>query len=447
MLLDGRYSYPAPQRGLHNIEKQHNFEDHYRRELRFVRGPPPPELYPQAAPYDDAPPMPPPPYNGPFINNPDTIMPDYDPNASYRPANNDRQQQSPPIPPPQTYYVPPAPRQQPQSIHQGYYPLNQETPIPQLTHQDQPYFVKQNHQQQQQQLTFQTFPPQQDQQQQMQQSHQQQIASNTFPRQPPQMQHKQQQQPPLDNASSSTSVSLLNTVQEITTTHVPNNNNQFKQSSSEIPYQPLKLSSSTSSIPSDPSLLSQQTSKNYSNPSPFTQQPNNIVNKNPISNNDIPQQPQQQRHQPTIGIFNQSIGKNDIIPSYDVRNSYRQHLPHLCENSIIPHSDIDNDRHSHHHSASAASRKKNIASGQGREREGRRQSPGRSSKKSNPLASIPLNIPRELNLRDSTSYAPLGCEEDKHWLSELQCYVRSHLVEVFGASDKDIAAPVSVFEN
>jgi hypothetical protein len=37
---------------------------------------------------------------------------------------------------------------------------------------------------------------------------------------------------------------------------------------------------------------------------------------------------------------------------------------------------------------------------------------------------------------------PLGLEEDKFWLSELQCYLRSNFAEVFAATEEDIAAPM-----
>jgi len=34
---------------------------------------------------------------------------------------------------------------------------------------------------------------------------------------------------------------------------------------------------------------------------------------------------------------------------------------------------------------------------------------------------------------------PLGLEDDKYWLSELQVYLRSHFAEAFGATEEDIA--------
>lgn len=37
---------------------------------------------------------------------------------------------------------------------------------------------------------------------------------------------------------------------------------------------------------------------------------------------------------------------------------------------------------------------------------------------------------------------PLGLEDDKYWLSELQVYLRSHFAEAFGATEEDIAAPM-----
>jgi hypothetical protein len=37
---------------------------------------------------------------------------------------------------------------------------------------------------------------------------------------------------------------------------------------------------------------------------------------------------------------------------------------------------------------------------------------------------------------------PLGVEDDKYWLSELQVYLRDHFAEAFGATEEDIAAPM-----
>ena len=37
---------------------------------------------------------------------------------------------------------------------------------------------------------------------------------------------------------------------------------------------------------------------------------------------------------------------------------------------------------------------------------------------------------------------PLGLEDDKYWLSELQVYLRSNFAEAFGATEEDIAAPM-----
>lgn len=37
---------------------------------------------------------------------------------------------------------------------------------------------------------------------------------------------------------------------------------------------------------------------------------------------------------------------------------------------------------------------------------------------------------------------PLGLEDDKYWLSELQVFLRSNFAEAFGATEEDIAAPM-----
>lgn len=37
---------------------------------------------------------------------------------------------------------------------------------------------------------------------------------------------------------------------------------------------------------------------------------------------------------------------------------------------------------------------------------------------------------------------PLGLEDDKYWLSELQVFLRAHFAEAFGATEEDIAAPM-----
>lgn len=39
-------------------------------------------------------------------------------------------------------------------------------------------------------------------------------------------------------------------------------------------------------------------------------------------------------------------------------------------------------------------------------------------------------------------HAALGLDEDKYWLSELQCFLRSQFAEAFGASERDIVAPM-----
>jgi hypothetical protein len=37
---------------------------------------------------------------------------------------------------------------------------------------------------------------------------------------------------------------------------------------------------------------------------------------------------------------------------------------------------------------------------------------------------------------------PLGLDDDKYWLSELQVYLRANFAEAFGATEEDIAAPM-----
>ena len=41
-----------------------------------------------------------------------------------------------------------------------------------------------------------------------------------------------------------------------------------------------------------------------------------------------------------------------------------------------------------------------------------------------------------------TGCVPLGVEDDKYWLSELQVYLRANFAEAFGATEDDIAAPM-----
>ncbi|KAL3907331.1 MAG: hypothetical protein SGILL_008921, partial [Bacillariaceae sp.] len=49
----------------------------------------------------------------------------------------------------------------------------------------------------------------------------------------------------------------------------------------------------------------------------------------------------------------------------------------------------------------------------------------------------------DLNLEKwYTGSVPLGVEDDKYWLSELQVYLRSSFAECFGATEEDIAAPM-----
>jgi len=37
---------------------------------------------------------------------------------------------------------------------------------------------------------------------------------------------------------------------------------------------------------------------------------------------------------------------------------------------------------------------------------------------------------------------PLGVDDDKYWLSELQVYLRANFAEAFAATEEDIAAPM-----
>lgn len=46
------------------------------------------------------------------------------------------------------------------------------------------------------------------------------------------------------------------------------------------------------------------------------------------------------------------------------------------------------------------------------------------------------------NLTWFTGCVPLGVEDDKYWLSELQVYLRGNFAEAFGATEEDIAAPM-----
>jgi len=41
-----------------------------------------------------------------------------------------------------------------------------------------------------------------------------------------------------------------------------------------------------------------------------------------------------------------------------------------------------------------------------------------------------------------TGSVPLGLDDDKYWLSELQVYLRGNFAEAFAATEEDIAAPM-----
>ena len=41
-----------------------------------------------------------------------------------------------------------------------------------------------------------------------------------------------------------------------------------------------------------------------------------------------------------------------------------------------------------------------------------------------------------------TGTLPLGLDDDKYWLSELQVFLRSNFAEAFAATEEDIAAPM-----
>jgi hypothetical protein len=53
-----------------------------------------------------------------------------------------------------------------------------------------------------------------------------------------------------------------------------------------------------------------------------------------------------------------------------------------------------------------------------------------------------LTIIEDGDLTWYTGCVPLGVEDDKYWLSELQVYLRSNFAEAFGATEDDIAAPM-----
>ena len=149
---------------------------------------------------------------------------------------------------------------------------------------------------------------------------------------------------------------------------------------------------------------------------------------------------------------NQASSNPAMIHSYDMQNNDRHHLAQHNSNPLISYSDVNDDRHHHHHHLAppvTTSSSSNIGSGgRGRGRGGRGgRGRGGASKKTNTPANVDLNIPRQLNLPVFTSYISLGSEEDKYWLSELQCYLRSNFAEAFGASEKDIAAPVSLLQS
>mmetsp|Transcript_7489 Transcript_7489/g.18731 ORF Transcript_7489/g.18731 Transcript_7489/m.18731 type:complete len:1119 (-) Transcript_7489:136-3492(-) len=64
----------------------------------------------------------------------------------------------------------------------------------------------------------------------------------------------------------------------------------------------------------------------------------------------------------------------------------------------------------------------------------------KKKKKKEPLETVDLD-----DLKIEKWYSgcvPLGLDDDKYWLSELQVYLRAHFAEAFGATEEDIAAPM-----
>lgn len=53
-----------------------------------------------------------------------------------------------------------------------------------------------------------------------------------------------------------------------------------------------------------------------------------------------------------------------------------------------------------------------------------------------------ISIPGQPDQKWYSGCVPLGIEDDKYWLSELQVYLRSDFAEAFGATEEDIAAPM-----
>jgi len=72
--------------------------------------------------------------------------------------------------------------------------------------------------------------------------------------------------------------------------------------------------------------------------------------------------------------------------------------------------------------------------------------PEERQKKPKPTARLTIKdgttIIKDGNQHWYTGCVPLGVEDDKYWLSELQVYLRSNFAEAFGATEDDIAAPM-----
>jgi hypothetical protein len=103
------------------------------------------------------------------------------------------------------------------------------------------------------------------------------------------------------------------------------------------------------------------------------------------------------------------------------------------------------------HSTSPSSTATPSSSSPNRSRSRKDATPARtpSSESTEPIPALSAPITSadsELDGDDAPKWfsgsVPLGLEDDKYWLSELQVYLRANFAEAFGATEEDIAAPM-----
>lgn len=109
----------------------------------------------------------------------------------------------------------------------------------------------------------------------------------------------------------------------------------------------------------------------------------------------------------------------------------------------------------HHHGGTNSRKQHKLSSrsspGSNRSKDGKQRKPmlqkvtstiNKAKSSSRVLVKDGVTVIEDGNNTWYTGCIPLGVEDDKYWLSELQVFLRSNFAEAFGATEEDIAAPM-----